>query len=253
MSFSHYVGNRMDRIAPLLTRVDFPVPIDGEMIRRIPPYTGDSEGMFRIVFCSRLEPYRHLDLLVDAVSRLDNRMKCIIHIISDRPDYSEYYQSIVDLIYRCGLTASVRWWGDLADQTDLKMALFKHANVLVHLSTFEGETFGRVVIEAMACGLPVITTRWQALDELVKEGENGYLISVKNNKVNRSELISALERFMNDPDTGRKIGETNRNESLRYNYRHVFLTLVEKLKQLDNQSIIFSNPLTLPWSISSKI
>lgn len=48
-------------------------------------------------------------------------------------------------------------------------------DIVVNLSRFQ-ESFGRTVLEAMAAGRPVVAYRWGALEELIVEGETGYLV-----------------------------------------------------------------------------
>ena len=67
------------------------------------------------------------------------------------------------------------------------------SDVLV-LPTLE-DVWGLVVMEAMACGLPVLTTPYAGARELIQEGETGYLFDVQNPK----DIREALNR-MSDSD-----------------------------------------------------
>lgn len=64
----------------------------------------------------------------------------------------------------------------------------------------------RTVLEAMAMGRPVITTDAPGCRETVVDGENGFLIPVKS--VNA--LVTAMERFLNDPELARQMGVRGR-------------------------------------------
>ncbi len=244
LAFSHYTADRMAELAPGLQSINFPIPIDSEMIRQIIPWSGGNQHVFQIVFCSRLENYRHLHRIIPAIQQAFKNKKWQLHIISNLPEKLEYYLSIIRLISMRGVSTNVRWWGDLIDQPQLKFAIFKQSDILVHLSSFEGETFGRVVIEAMASGLPVITTDWQALNELIRDGDNGYLVSVRNDEVDMAELVSSLVWFMDHQEPAREMGEKNILVSRCYDYRNVFPPLLEKLEQLECQALCFLNPLT---------
>ena len=50
-----------------------------------------------------------------------------------------------------------------------------HARALLHLINFD-EPFGLSVVEAMACGTPVVATRRGSMPELIEDGVNGYLV-----------------------------------------------------------------------------
>ncbi len=56
--------------------------------------------------------------------------------------------------------------------------VYKNFDALVHPSLFEG--FGLVIPEAMAAGLPVITTPNSIGPELMTEGQNGYIVPIRN-------------------------------------------------------------------------
>lgn len=57
-----------------------------------------------------------------------------------------------------------------------KPTLYNSADIFVSLSDSLQESFGLTVLEAMACGLPVIASDWDGYRELVVNGETGYLI-----------------------------------------------------------------------------
>lgn len=67
-----------------------------------------------------------------------------------------------------------------------KSELLGHARALIHYVSFD-EPFGFSVVEAMACGTPVIATRRGSMPELIREGENGCLVA------NLEEAVAAVE------------------------------------------------------------
>lgn len=74
------------------------------------------------------------------------------------------------------------------------------------LPSFE-ETWGLVINEAMACGLPIITTaKVGASADLVKEGINGYIIEEKN----IAQLYEAMKKIVLNQSLQKKMGEQSR-------------------------------------------
>lgn len=73
------------------------------------------------------------------------------------------------------------------------------ADVLLHLSWHD--SFGFVALEAMACGLPVITTRFAGASELVHDGVSGLLVDPGRN----DEIIEAI-RALADPEVRARFG-----------------------------------------------
>ncbi len=68
------------------------------------------------------------------------------------------------------------------------------------------ETFGNVVLEAMASGLPVVAPRAGGPSDLITHGETGLLFEPQD----QTELVAAVRRLVQDPGYARQIGEAGR-------------------------------------------
>jgi len=73
------------------------------------------------------------------------------------------------------------------------IGLYHQSHLFVLPSYYEG--LPMVLLEAMACGLPIVGTRVGGIPELVEEGENGILIHPGD----REALLNSLARLLNDP------------------------------------------------------
>jgi glycosyltransferase involved in cell wall biosynthesis len=78
-------------------------------------------------------------------------------------------------------------------------------DVLAHCP-IEPEAFGLVLIEAMACGRPVVTVPSGGIKEIVSHGVNGLLAPVGDS----AGIASAISRLIQDPGLARRLGEAGR-------------------------------------------
>jgi glycosyltransferase involved in cell wall biosynthesis len=124
-----------------------------------PELTGDTP---RLLFLSRLDHKKRPDLLIEAAARLE-RAGQPCQLILAGPGKPAYIAELQHLALERGLARRVLFPGMVNGLT--KVSLFQAADVFV-LPTSQ-ENFGIVLVEAMAAGTPVITTRgvdiWQEL------------------------------------------------------------------------------------------
>jgi len=76
---------------------------------------------------------------------------------------------------------------------EARSGLLGGARALLHLIDFE-EPFGFSVVEAMACGTPVITHRRGSMPEIIHERKNGFLVDSIDAAVEAVPLAAALDR-----------------------------------------------------------
>jgi glycosyltransferase involved in cell wall biosynthesis len=129
-----------------------------------------------VIYAGRLIKEKNIDLLIKTISILKEQkqeVKCII--IGDGPQKFE----LIELVKKLGLQNNVIFKEFLDDHHDL-FRYIKSSRVFVLPSTREG--FGIVVIEANACGIPVVVVEspMNAAVDLVKDGVNGFIASTND-------------------------------------------------------------------------
>jgi glycosyltransferase involved in cell wall biosynthesis len=107
--------------------------------------------------------------------------------ISPEPDYAAGLKS---LAHKLGLDAQVTFLGHLSESH--LSQLLAGSDVLAVPSFYEG--FGIAYLEGMGFGLPAIGTRNGAADEIIQNGQNGYLISPGDS----AQLAKCLEKLSRD-------------------------------------------------------
>jgi len=104
------------------------------------------------------------------------------------------------------------------------------ADVYVLSSDWEG--FGNVLIEAMACGTPVVSTRYgEGAEEIITDGVNGILVP----RGERRALANAMLRLMEDEGLRARLSQNGRRRALDFDngaitrrYEAVFRATVER-------------------------
>ena len=91
----------------------------------------------------------------------------------------------------------------------------KKSEILVLPSYSEG--FPLVIAEAMACGLPIVTTNVRGLPEIVKDGENGYLVEPGDCEA----LAKSMRLLLEDRKKRQEISKRNEREAERYSWKQV--------------------------------
>lgn len=104
-----------------------------------------------IVVVGRLMAHKRVDMLLEAVARLRERSPVTLRVIGDGPERTALHDKASEL----GIAHAVEFRHDVREQKDV-YGLIKAARVCVFPSAREG--FGIAVLEALACGVPVITT-----------------------------------------------------------------------------------------------
>jgi len=122
------------------------------------------------VFVGRLSAEKGLLTLVAAWEKLKNRIPLIV--VGDGPLRADLEREVVQR----GL-CNVKFKGHLAEEKALEA--MKGAKFLVFPSEWY-ETFGMTIIEAFACGVPVICSRLGAMQELVADGHTGLFFDPGN-------------------------------------------------------------------------
>ena len=141
-------------------------------------------------------------LLLDAVARLAPDLRVEVRIFGHGAEATSdgYVAGLRAQVERLGLGDRVTFAGFRADPIEIRTEL----DVLVHPA--DNESFGRVIIEAMAAGLPVVGVRGGGASEIVSHGETGLLAPPDD----PSALATCLEQLVRAPELRRRLGAAGR-------------------------------------------
>ena len=117
------------------------------------------------MFFGRIHPDKGTAEAIDVAERVGMPL-VIAGIVQDRDYFERFVEPRLD-------GAQVTYVGPVS--RDRRGAVLGGAAALLHLIDFD-EPFGFSVVEAMACGTPVIARRRGSMAEIIRHGENGFLV-----------------------------------------------------------------------------
>lgn len=168
-----------------------------------PARNASSNGKFRLVMTGTLTWLKgHEYALMSVRQLLDLGIKVQFDIIGEGPERQRISYTIRDL----GLEECVRLHGRL-DQERVREIL-QRADAFVLASFTEG--ISNAVLEAMACGLPVVTTDCGGMREVVSDGVQGFLVPLREPQM----MASALAKLATSPKLRQQMGEAARSTAV---------------------------------------
>jgi glycosyltransferase involved in cell wall biosynthesis len=139
---------------------------------------------FVISTAGRLVEEKDVDVLIKAFALLRKDLKAQLWIVGDGPDRPV----LESLAAHLNVLNDIIFFG--FQENPYKF--INRSEIFVHTSRFEG--FGNIILEAMACGVPVIATDCPfGPREIINNGEDGILVPVSDEKALAKELKMVLE------------------------------------------------------------
>lgn len=149
---------------------------------RLDDFPFDASGADSLLFFGRVHPDKGAAEAI-AAARSAGRHLDLYGIVQD----PAYFESQV----APALSENVRYHGPVGGAA--RARALGHARAMLHLINFE-EPFGLSVVEAMACGTPVIANRRGSMSELIEHGVTGFLVDSPAEAVAAIECAGDLDR-----------------------------------------------------------
>ncbi|HEU5089810.1 MAG TPA: glycosyltransferase, partial [Roseiflexaceae bacterium] len=155
-------GDRPTEVVPLWLDMDF---MNGPAPELQPAFTHPI-----IPYIGQLTVRKCFDMVVEAMPAVVARFpQASFVFVTHNPEQRATLQHMVE---ERNVGANLHFLGTISEEQ--KLALLRASDVLPFPSRYEG--FGLPVLEGMAAGTPVISTRIPVIDELIDDGENGILV-----------------------------------------------------------------------------
>ena len=169
-----------------------------------------------MIFVGRLHPIKGLHYLIEAMRIIHQKYpKSRLLIVGDGEDRN----NLENLVKKLNLNKYVSFIGMVPNETVPEYMVASDVFVLPSLS----EGFPTVILEAMASGIPIVATKVRGVPEIIKDGENGFLVEPRNSE----EIAEKVLLLLNKDELRKRISEKNIEEVKRYHWESIAIRLEE--------------------------
>jgi len=163
-----------------------------------------------VIFAGTLRPIKGVKYLIQAMNIIRQKnTKASLMLIGD----GEERQSLEELVKESNLGDCVTFVGQVPNEEVLEYMAASDVFVLPSLS----EGFPLVILEAMASGLPIVATKVGGLPEIIKEGDNGFLVEPKDSV----EITEKVLLLLQGKELRQRIAKNNRQRAKDYAWAKV--------------------------------
>lgn len=173
----------------------------------------------RLITVSRQVRAKGTDTSLKALALLRDS-NIFLDVVGDGPDLPFF----IEMAKQFNITSQVRFHGKCTHSQVLD--LMKQCNLFCY-PTRASEGFPKVVLEAMSCGLPVITNPVSVLPELVDVSNSGVILKEDTPE----ELAKAIQRIIKDKTLYEKISLNAMNKAKEYSLEAWALFIAQKLNE----------------------
>jgi len=176
----------------------------------------------RILFVSRLVHRKGPHLLIRAFKRVIKKFDNVSLTFVG----SGYMKgTLEELAMSLNITNKIKFLGDVPDES--LPQVYSESDIFV-LPSLHAESFGLVLLEAMASGLPVVATNVGGIPEVLEDGKEGFLV-----KPDERSIADALIKLLEDENLRKAMGKNGRKKAVeKYDWKNVGEKIEETYKEL---------------------
>ena len=178
-----------------------------------------------LLYVGRVSERKGVLDLVRAFSIIHKEERNAVLVIAGRED-KLYAERVRRLIHELELNHFIKLLGPVPNKDVGE--LMKACEVFLYAS-IGGEGIPRAILEAMACGKPVVATNVAGIPEAVRDGETGFLVNVGDYE----SLAQKVIKILKDDELRRRLGANARKHvEEEFNYDKIIPKLVEIIRDL---------------------
>jgi len=187
---------------------------------------------FVLLWLGIFMPHRRLQDAIEAVSLLGGRGANVrLLLAGSGRSFPEYFQSLQDLVAKLGVQTQVTFAGKVEDDEVRDFYCAGDAFLFPN----ENQTWGLAVLEAMACGTPVMVSQGAAVHEVLADNENAVLFPARN----PAALAEKIQYLISHPQERERIARAGLQlVRSKYNWEEFARQVSEKCVLLQSRQAV---------------
>ena len=165
-----------------------------------------------LLFFGYLAPYKGPDVLVNAMSKIIKHVPDVALVFAGKGVMREELEILSKDL---GIEKNVRFVGFVEDC--LKSLYYTAADIFCLPSMMSTECYPLTILEAMACGVPIVASMIGGIPDAVKDGENGLLVQPRDSEVLADTIIYLLE----NEDVRERMGKNGKEKVKDYSWKKI--------------------------------
>ena len=184
---------------------------------------GIDKDRFLVGHFSRLSPWKGQHILLEALTSCPENVTALL-VGEALFGEQDYVQQLHAQVAELKLENRVKFLGFRDDVSSLMAA----CNLVTHTSTV-AEPFGRVIVEAMLCGTPVVATQAGGAQELIESGKTGWLVAPGD----AMALAAAINNCIAQPEQSARMAQAANLQAIqRFDVAFINQQIAQKLSKL---------------------
>lgn len=214
-AISSSTRKQVEQWAPGKTVVQFPAWTDIEAFLLAGRRTEEQAHTWRVLYAGVLTPLKGVHRLINAFAPIAREFPKARLVIVGREENKDYADALQKQVQQLGLNGRVEF-SQAIPQSELAMQMGNSA-VVVLPSASEG--LGRVIVEAMAAGAPVIGSRVGGIPDVIQDSVSGFLVSPHDER----GLTDRIRWILQNPAEARAMGRQGRAFAEQFFSTEVYL------------------------------
>ncbi len=199
-------------------RIDV-IPNGVELDRFFPTGTAEKPEVLRLLTVGRLSVTKRIEMLIDAVEIL-HRTACKLHLTIVGSGQME--RQLRKIVAERELSDVIKMTGRI--NAGKMPEVYRNNDIFISASMQEG--MSNAMLEAMASGLPIVTTRCEGLAELI-DG-NGLIVEQDNVE----EIAKAVKQLADDPELYKQMSTAARKQAEKFDWAKVAESYLEQYRKI---------------------